>query len=185
MPPAGAVPTLALVSAAFEVSADDPVGLADAVRRAAAGEVVQVVRDGELVAHLVPPRAPVASGGSSPSSTARPPSSPQPSPMPSAAAAPVMRGLPLDAARASDPCELDAAAMAELEARMASRPAAELRASRFHAERFGAPTLAHYRAVYLQAGAPWPGEGFVRRHHPVADPEIRTAAAAVYPVVDR
>ena len=70
-----------------------------------------------------------------------------------------------------DECELDAAELAALEARMASRPAGELTASRVHAERFGAPTLAHYRAVYAQARAPWPGEAFVRRHHPVAGTE--------------
>lgn len=34
--------------------------------------------------------------------------------------------------------------------------------------RFGAPTLEHYRPVYQQAGAPWPGDDEVRRLHPVA-----------------
>lgn len=149
------------MSAAFEVSADDPAGLVEGVRRAAAGEVVQVVYDGELVAGIVPPQVRVASGSSPSSST---------STGPSGGPRPGVRALPLGVASGSDPCELDATAMAELEARTASRSPAELRASRLHAERFGAPTLAHYRAVYLQAGAPWPGEAFVRRHHPVGDP---------------
>ena len=52
---------------------------------------------------------------------------------------------------------------------MATLPPGSGHASRVHAERFGAPTLAHYRRVYAQAGAPWPGEAFVRRHYPVAD----------------
>lgn len=52
---------------------------------------------------------------------------------------------------------------------MATRPATDTQAGRLHADLFGAPTLEHYRAVYAQAGAPWPGEAFVRRHHPVAD----------------
>ena len=46
--------------------------------------------------------------------------------------------------------------------------AAELTAGQIHAERFG-HRPAHYRAVYAQAGAPWPCRAFVRRHHPVAD----------------
>lgn len=34
--------------------------------------------------------------------------------------------------------------------------------------RFGAPTIEHYRRVYAQAGAAWPGDDEVRRLHPVA-----------------
>lgn len=37
------------------------------------------------------------------------------------------------------------------------------------AERFGAPTVAHYRRVYESCGAPWPGEQEIRRQFPVAD----------------
>jgi antitoxin (DNA-binding transcriptional repressor) of toxin-antitoxin stability system len=37
------------------------------------------------------------------------------------------------------------------------------------AERFGAPTLAHYRRVYESCGQPWPGEDEIRRRFPVAD----------------
>lgn len=151
-----------LVSTSFYVSADDPVGLTEAVRRAVAGEVVHVVRDGQPVPDIVPP---------TPTPTGPQDSSWRSSDVSTGAAEPRVRTLPLGAASASDPCQLDARAMATLEARMASRPPAELHAGRIHAERFGAPTLAHYRAVYLQAGAPWPGTEFVRRHHPVADPE--------------
>jgi len=42
------------VDAAFEVSPDDAQGLADAVRRAAGGAIVRVVRDGQAVADIVP-----------------------------------------------------------------------------------------------------------------------------------
>ncbi|MGH3569709.1 MAG: hypothetical protein ACRDRH_27590 [Pseudonocardia sp.] len=42
------------MDAAFEVSPDDPQGLADAVQRAAGGAVVRVVRDGHAVADIVP-----------------------------------------------------------------------------------------------------------------------------------
>jgi antitoxin (DNA-binding transcriptional repressor) of toxin-antitoxin stability system len=44
----------ASVSAAFEVSPDDPHGVAEAFRRAADGAVVRVVRDGQPVADIVP-----------------------------------------------------------------------------------------------------------------------------------
>jgi antitoxin (DNA-binding transcriptional repressor) of toxin-antitoxin stability system len=37
------------------------------------------------------------------------------------------------------------------------------------AERFGAPTLAHYRRVYESCGQPWPGDEEIRRQFPVAD----------------
>jgi antitoxin (DNA-binding transcriptional repressor) of toxin-antitoxin stability system len=37
------------------------------------------------------------------------------------------------------------------------------------ADRFGAPTLAHYRRVYESCGHPWPGEEEIRRRFPVAD----------------
>ena len=42
------------MSAAFEVSPDDPQGVADAIRRAAEGATVHVVRDGAPVADIVP-----------------------------------------------------------------------------------------------------------------------------------
>jgi len=42
------------VSAAFEVSPDDPHGVAEAIRRAADGATVHVVRDGRPVADIVP-----------------------------------------------------------------------------------------------------------------------------------
>lgn len=132
---------LGVVSEAFEVSPDDAPGVAEAIRRAASGAVVHVVRDGQPLADIVP-AAPTANDPA-----ADPASGPP--------------GL--------DDAELDPAAMAALEARMATRPAADAEAGQIHAARFGAPTLAHYRAVYAQAGAPWPGEAFVRRHHPVAD----------------
>lgn len=70
---------------------------------------------------------------------------------------------------ARDDSELDEAGMAQLEARMAHEPPECAAAGAYHAALFGAPTLAHYRAVYAQAGAPWPGEAFVRRHYLVAD----------------
>ncbi len=132
---------LRCVSEAFEVSPDDVPGVAEAIRRAARGAVVHVVRDGQPLADIVPAASttPDAVPGSRPGDDQ------------------------------IDDSELDAAAMAALEARMANRPTADVEAGRIHAERFGAPTLAHYRAVYAQAGAPWPGEAFVRRHHPVAD----------------
>ena len=129
------------MSEAFEVSPDDAPGVAEAIRRAAHGAVVHLVRDGQPVADIVPASRTTADslGDTEPGSG----------------------GL--------DDSELSPAEMAALEARMATRPAADTDASRIHAELFGAPTLAHYRAVYAQAGAPWPGEAFVRRHHPVAD----------------
>lgn len=37
------------------------------------------------------------------------------------------------------------------------------------ADRFGAPTLAHYRQVYESCGQPWPGDEEIRRRFPVAD----------------
>ena len=133
------------MSEAFEVSPDDAAGVAEAIRRAAPGAVVHVVRDGQPLADIVP---------------AAPPAN-------DTAADPVAD--PASGAAGLDDAELGPAALAALEARMATRPAADTEAGRIHAARFGAPTLAQYRAVYAQAGAPWPGEAFVRRHHPVAD----------------
>ncbi|MCD2191586.1 hypothetical protein [Actinomycetospora soli] len=69
----------------------------------------------------------------------------------------------------ADDAEHDGSEMAAREQRAAERPAACVAATEYHAARFGAPTLEHYRAVYAQAGASWPGEAFVRRHYPVAD----------------
>ncbi len=37
------------------------------------------------------------------------------------------------------------------------------------ADRFGAPTLAHYRRVYESCGQPWPGDEEIRRRFPLAD----------------
>jgi len=37
------------------------------------------------------------------------------------------------------------------------------------ADRFGAPTVAHYRRVYESCGQPWPGDEEIRRLFPVAD----------------
>ncbi|HZA18111.1 MAG TPA: hypothetical protein VE645_14715 [Pseudonocardiaceae bacterium] len=42
------------MDAAFEVSPDDPQGLAEAIHRAAQGAVVHLVRDGRAVADIVP-----------------------------------------------------------------------------------------------------------------------------------
>lgn len=42
------------MDAAFEVSADDPQGLAEAIHRAAQGAVVHLVRDGRAIADIVP-----------------------------------------------------------------------------------------------------------------------------------
>ena len=147
------------MSAAFKVSPDDAAGLAEAIRRAAAGEVVHVVRAGQRLADIVPPTRAIQDQTGYPNETAT-----HVVAEPETAAADVVGDL-----GGVDDCELDEAAMAALEARMASRPATELTASQIHAERFGAPTMSHYRAVYARAGAPWPGEAFVRRHHPVAD----------------
>jgi antitoxin (DNA-binding transcriptional repressor) of toxin-antitoxin stability system len=36
-------------------------------------------------------------------------------------------------------------------------------------DRFGAPTLAHYRRVYESSGHPWPGDEEIRRRFPVAN----------------
>ncbi|ALL79298.1 hypothetical protein AD006_28690 (plasmid) [Pseudonocardia sp. EC080610-09] len=35
--------------------------------------------------------------------------------------------------------------------------------------RHGAPTVEDYRAVYISAGLPWPGDEEIRRIQPVAD----------------
>lgn len=42
------------MTAAFEVSPDDPQGLAEAIERAAQGDVVRLVRDGQAIADIVP-----------------------------------------------------------------------------------------------------------------------------------
>ncbi len=42
------------MSAAFEVSPDDPHEVAEAIRRAAEGSTVHLVRDGQAVADIVP-----------------------------------------------------------------------------------------------------------------------------------
>ncbi|MGH3869733.1 MAG: hypothetical protein ACRDQ4_27265 [Pseudonocardiaceae bacterium] len=42
------------MNTAFEVSPDDPQGLAEAIQRAAQGAVVHLVRDGQAVADIVP-----------------------------------------------------------------------------------------------------------------------------------
>ena len=119
------------MSEAFEVSPDDTAGVAEAIRRVAAGGTVPLVRDGHPVAEIVPPtRTDVAT-----------------SPVDVAAFA--------DADEADD-AELDAASLAALENRIAALPPESGHANRVHAERFGAPTLAHYRRVYAQAGAPGP-----------------------------
>ncbi|MGH3874633.1 MAG: hypothetical protein ACRDSR_24545 [Pseudonocardiaceae bacterium] len=36
------------------------------------------------------------------------------------------------------------------------------------ADRFGAPTVAHYRRVYESCGHLWPGDDEIRRRFPVA-----------------
>lgn len=73
-----------------------------------------------------------------------------------------------DPAREDDTA-LDPVALAQLEERMAHEPPECAAAGAYHAALFGAPTLAHYRAVYAQVGAPWPGEAFVRQHFLVTD----------------
>lgn len=45
------------VTAAFEVSPDDPQQVAEAIARAAAGTVVHLVRDGRAIADIVPATA--------------------------------------------------------------------------------------------------------------------------------
>ncbi|HWR48390.1 MAG TPA: hypothetical protein VN327_12395 [Pseudonocardiaceae bacterium] len=51
----------------------------------------------------------------------------------------------------------------------APRDPRHIQISEMMAERFGAPTLADYRRAYDSSGAPWPGEDYIRRNHPVAD----------------
>lgn len=51
----------------------------------------------------------------------------------------------------------------------APRDPRHIQISQMMADRFGAPTLADYRRAYASCGAPWPGEDYIRRHHPVAD----------------
>jgi len=99
------------VTAAFEVSPDDPQQVAEAIARAAAGAVVHLVRDGQAVADIVP-------------------ASSQPA--------------------------------------WAPRDPRHIYISQMMAERFGAPTLADYRRAYDSHSAPWPGDDYIRRHHPVA-----------------
>lgn len=103
---------LTRVSAAFEMSPDDPRQVAEAIARAAAGAVVHLVRDGRAIADIVP-------------ATTQPARAP--------------------------------------------RDSRHIQISQMMAERFGAPTLDHYRQAYASTGAPWPGEDYIRRHHPVAD----------------
>ncbi|MGH3770341.1 MAG: hypothetical protein ACRDRW_02905 [Pseudonocardiaceae bacterium] len=42
------------MTAGFEVSPDDPQGLAEGIERAAQGDVVHLVRDGHAIARIVP-----------------------------------------------------------------------------------------------------------------------------------
>lgn len=49
--------TITRVTAAFEVSPDDPQQVAEAIARAAEGAVVHLVRDGRAVADIVPAAA--------------------------------------------------------------------------------------------------------------------------------
>lgn len=48
------------MSAAFEVSPDDPQGVAEAIHRAAHGATIHIVRDGRTIADIVPARQPEA-----------------------------------------------------------------------------------------------------------------------------
>jgi antitoxin (DNA-binding transcriptional repressor) of toxin-antitoxin stability system len=48
------------MSAAFEVSPDDPHGVAEAFRRVAEGATVHVVRDGKTIADIIPAGPPRA-----------------------------------------------------------------------------------------------------------------------------
>lgn len=59
--------------------------------------------------------------------------------------------------------------LAALEARMARRPESHARLVRDLTEQQGAPTLADYRKVFTAVGRPWPGEDYIRRHHPVGE----------------
>lgn len=125
---------------AFEVSADDATGVAEAIQRAARGDVVHIVRNGQPLADIVPAGQPTVRSATEARETS-----------------------------VADDSELTVDEQAIREARASERQTADVEASRVHAERFGAPTLEHYRAVYAQAGAAWPGESFVRRHYPVGD----------------
>jgi antitoxin (DNA-binding transcriptional repressor) of toxin-antitoxin stability system len=100
------------VTAAFEVSPDDPQQVAEAIARAAEGAVVHLVRDGRAIADIVP---------------------------------------------------------ATTQPAQALRDPRHIQISQMMADRFGAPALADYRRAYDSAGAPWPGEDYIRRNHPVAD----------------
>ena len=51
----------------------------------------------------------------------------------------------------------------------ALRDPRHIQISQMMADRFGAPTLADYRRAYDSSGAPWPGDDYIRRNHPVAD----------------
>lgn len=55
------------------------------------------------------------------------------------------------------------------QASRADRHAQALAIERRHAERFGAPTLTHYRKIYQSSGWPWPGDEAIRRDYLVAD----------------
>jgi antitoxin (DNA-binding transcriptional repressor) of toxin-antitoxin stability system len=50
--------TLLGMSAAYEVSPDDPQGVAEAIRQAAQGATVHIVRDGQAIADIVPAHRP-------------------------------------------------------------------------------------------------------------------------------
>jgi antitoxin (DNA-binding transcriptional repressor) of toxin-antitoxin stability system len=97
---------------AEELPVEDPAALARAIERVACGEVVHLVRDGQVVADLVPTGA---------------------------------------------------------DSRAARAQRAARAITRRMADRFGAPTLAHYRRVYESCGQPWPGDEQIRRRFPVAD----------------
>lgn len=101
------------MSALFEVPADDPQAVAEAIARAAGGEVVHLVRDGQPVADVVP-------------------------------------------------------ADSRRQISEESWATAVARSTRM-ADRFGAPTLEHYRRVYQALRQPWPGDENIRARYPVAD----------------
>ena len=105
--------TIPAMTGASEASADDPRAVAEAISRAADGEVIHLVRDGRPVADVVP------------------------------------------AVSSTDPgSDRDWIAARQTSQRMA--------------DRFGAPTLEHYRRVYQSLQVPWPGDAEIRRRYPVA-----------------
>jgi antitoxin (DNA-binding transcriptional repressor) of toxin-antitoxin stability system len=139
------------VSAAFEVSPDDPRQVAEAIARAAQGAVVHLVRDGRAVADIVPAMP-------QPGRALRDPRHVQISQMMAArfgAPTLVLQGQ----------THVDHAKPAGWRGVDKLQPATSPQVAQIN----GPVVLADYRRAYDSCGTSWPGDDYIRRNHPVAE----------------